>query len=62
MFSGYFFCINSRTKEILKMDKRGGSELEQASFGGGEAESAFGGGEAQRAFGGGEIEAGAGVS
>ena len=31
----------------------GGSELEQASFGGGEAE---------RAFGGGELEAGAGVS
>ncbi|MFL6120291.1 hypothetical protein [Actinophytocola sp.] len=44
------------------MGKFGGSELEQASFGGGEAGRAFGGGEAERTFGGGEIEAGAGVS
>jgi hypothetical protein len=51
------------------MGKFGGSEFEQAQFGGGEAELAFGGsevafggGEAERAFGGGELEAGAGLS
>jgi hypothetical protein len=47
------FSVLLPTKENLNMSRLGGGELEQASFGGGEAE---------RAFGGGELEAGAGVS
>ncbi|HYQ64449.1 hypothetical protein [Actinophytocola sp.] len=47
------FSVLLPTKENLNMRKLGGGELEQASFGGGEAE---------RAFGGGELESGASAS